>query len=1191
MKKILTMLLSLSMCLGLCTKVYAIDNLILNGDFSTGVTEPWYINHKDDTAGKVDITSEGMEFTVEKANANPWELGINQQNLDLKDGVKYILSFEAKADSDESNTTRITIENQDPNWEKNLEEYIHLTNEFQSYTFEFTKNVGMKNQIAFSLGYSENVGRTFTYKNISLIEAPVQKIDDYLLDEQGDTKGTLSGTDNEISVEINKVNQSFWDLSLKKRNIQLEKKKRYELSFHIDSSQEGIISFDLESMQDYNKKTIKRSILKLNKGDNVFKFNFLQADNDKQNLVFFISSGDGNTDMTNAKLKWSQIEFKEIADFNDTYIVNGTFDDDLAGWKISNSNGTNLKAEVRDGKAILSFDQSQGNDFWDSKFVQDNVSVASGKYRVSFDIGSNVDNDTQLYFSVESTDLINGKATRYLCDENGQPITLQLTKTNEMKTYSFDFDILIEELIKTNEDLTIRFDLGKPYEGSLVGKELYLDNIKLDRVGDVEQSQVPETTVCFDMNDVITNDFKGFGVQWDPYQERSLTEDEWQRVTERVDYLNPSFVRCMIYATTYCKGLDETGKPIFDFNSKNMKPLIKELDYLEDRQIETVFGEWEAPGKLGGAFKGVTCDNPAWAEMIAGLMDYLINEKGYTCIKYFNLVNEANSDWSYCGDYDLWQKGIKNLHKEFKKIGIDDKVTIIGPDTVWDTQHEWLKNIENDPEMNKTIGLWDVHMYPSYEEVTSGYIEKFVGEQRRAVTGKDFYMTEIGMTTGKINGDNQKYIREFCYGTIMADAATQVLRGGLSGVAIWDLDDAMHNQDNGFPLSDIRSLKQWGFWNSIGGRVFNQPEEENIRPHFYIWSLMTHLFPRHCQIINSTATTHIDGLRTVGMKMPNGHITYMLVNDSRIDKKVTIKDNGNESSRKIMQYNYFENNRAVDDYGYPIVDKVWNNVNLNKGINVEVPGGGVVLLSTLNNHDYVQETDVQFNNNDELTNDVIVGSEFVLKDESGNIVDQWTTTKEKHKISGLKTNTSYILTQTKVPQGYVKADDVKVYIKNTVQLQQFTVSNKHIMGRVHITVKDKQTNEFITNVKYVLKDKNGKVLETLITDSKGKASTDLYEIAVFENGKIISPLEYILEGNDMQKHIIHFDCNDSPIVEKEMTILCAKATIDIDDSNTSTSKPNVKTNDQTSIIAITGLLVLSIGGIVLTRKKKKKFIH
>ena len=52
-------------------------------------------------------------------------------------------------------------------------------------------------------------------------------------------------------------------------------------------------------------------------------------------------------------------------------------------------------------------------------------------------------------------------------------------------------------------------------------------------------------------------------------------------------------------------------------------------------------------------------------------------------------------------------------------------------------------------------------MYPTIDEITNGTIEEMVAEQRSCVTGKDFYMTEIGMVTGKSDGDSQPYTKEF----------------------------------------------------------------------------------------------------------------------------------------------------------------------------------------------------------------------------------------------------------------------------------------------------------------------------------------------------------------------------------------------------------------------------------------------
>ena len=215
MKKLFALVLSFCLCLTMCPKVFADENenIIKNGNFING-TEPWYINKKDNTNGVVEVTNEGAQFKVTQTNGNSWELGLHQGQLVLEDGSKYILSFEAKVDSDIEKPLRVVVENQDPNWEKNLEEYVNLSNEFQKFTFEFTKKVGSKNQLAFSTGFDENLHHTFTFKNVSLIPAPVQKIDHYLLDEQNGTAGVLTGTEENVKVEVTKVNQQFFNEKL-----------------------------------------------------------------------------------------------------------------------------------------------------------------------------------------------------------------------------------------------------------------------------------------------------------------------------------------------------------------------------------------------------------------------------------------------------------------------------------------------------------------------------------------------------------------------------------------------------------------------------------------------------------------------------------------------------------------------------------------------------------------------------------------------------------------------------------------------------------------------------------------------------------------------------------------------------------------------------------------------------------------
>lgn len=74
MKKLMTILLSFFLCLGVYNQVYAIDNYVLNGDFSQG-TDYWKINKKEATDGVLQVKNNELLFSPTKGNNNYWELG------------------------------------------------------------------------------------------------------------------------------------------------------------------------------------------------------------------------------------------------------------------------------------------------------------------------------------------------------------------------------------------------------------------------------------------------------------------------------------------------------------------------------------------------------------------------------------------------------------------------------------------------------------------------------------------------------------------------------------------------------------------------------------------------------------------------------------------------------------------------------------------------------------------------------------------------------------------------------------------------------------------------------------------------------------------------------------------------------------------------------------------------------------
>ena len=249
---------------------------------------------------------------------------------------------------------------------------------------------------------------------------------------------------------------------------------------------------------------------------------------------------------------------------------------------------------------------------------------------------------------------------------------------------------------------------------------------------------------------VITKGFIGNGVQWSAYPHADapdaewgniMTDQKWNMVYHRLDYMRPKLVRVMDQANwRYLKGFDEKGEPILDFNCPEVKSLQKLLDYCQKNNITVLIGEWGCPFKVTNPGPGVKepfsgTNDPRWINMIVKFLDNLINTKGYTCLKHYILVNEPNGDWASAnGNWAEWSEGVKMLNKALAEAGLADKISMAGPDVVAEydnpaskyTGIEWVS--ESTRQLNDCIGMYDIHAYTNYEQVRSGNFAKLYGD-------------------------------------------------------------------------------------------------------------------------------------------------------------------------------------------------------------------------------------------------------------------------------------------------------------------------------------------------------------------------------------------------------------------------------------------------------------------------------
>lgn len=144
------------------------------------------------------------------------------------------------------------------------------------------------------------------------------------------------------------------------------------------------------------------------------------------------------------------------------------------------------------------------------------------------------------------------------------------------------------------------------------------------------------------------------GVQWDPYaldygQGRvEISDADWAKLYARLDFMRPAFIRVMTNTTSVVRNgrLDRM---------RGFEHLSHILGYCQSHGVTVMFGDWG--GSLMDARAGTV--NRTLLDHAAAYVAWLVGEKGYDCIRYYNLVNEPNGFWSAAdGDFDLWAKAV-----------------------------------------------------------------------------------------------------------------------------------------------------------------------------------------------------------------------------------------------------------------------------------------------------------------------------------------------------------------------------------------------------------------------------------------------------------------------------------------------------------------------------------------------------
>lgn len=240
-------------------------------------------------------------------------------------------------------------------------------------------------------------------------------------------------------------------------------------------------------------------------------------------------------------------------------------------------------------------------------------------------------------------------------------------------------------------------------------------------------------------------------------------------------------------------------------------------------------------------------------------------------------------------------------------------------------------------------------------------------------------------------------------------------------------------------------------------------------------------------------------------------------------------------------------------------------------------------------------TKVEISKKDITDSSEVPGAKLIILDKDGKKVESWTSTDKPHMVEKLPVG-EYTLREEQAPDGYLIAENVKFTVKDTGKVQKVKMKDAHPYGKLVIKKTDSTSKAALSGAEFELREKeSGKVVEKLVTDKTGTATSGKIPIATYKNGKVEKTVEYILvetkapNGYELssKKEEIRFEYKDgkTKVIEIVKEIKNTKSP-----SGSTPTGNSPKTGDSTNIWLPILLAVLSacgIGGVIWYKKKKE----
>jgi alpha-galactosidase len=340
-----------------------------------------------------------------------------------------------------------------------------------------------------------------------------------------------------------------------------------------------------------------------------------------------------------------------------------------------------------------------------------------------------------------------------------------------------------------------------------------------------------EINIEINKDEVINENFYGFGAETLPWLwtkenlRQGVNEDDIKLNIERIKEMELPLTRIFVPWEIWNPSVDYKT---FTFESDGMQSLYKTLDIYQElgTSVIIVTVDWlkDSPWR----------DVRGSSDAVLTLLEYLVKEKGYSCIHFWTLTNEPELTYgwlktmpfrNYVQIHKLVKKGLKK-RKLFVKIIVSDEVE----------SNSWFN--DSVEFLYETADIFSSHNYLYPNEIVSipdFFKDKIniINKNSKKEMSKPFFLCEFGFRGKDFGTYTNNLMNDFDYGLLTAELCIDALNNGVSGVSIWCLHEIL------MPGGKKMKIGLWSY----------KDHDWKPKPVFYAYSLFTKYINRGSKVL------------------------------------------------------------------------------------------------------------------------------------------------------------------------------------------------------------------------------------------------------------------------------------------------------------------------------------------------------